>query len=347
MNLAEKDNDAAKVPMPDARQALFDQIRNEIKERLNLIRVSSPAIDAGQHRCFAWDATSLPTESHYVPVFLDILEQQERSGQISPETHILVETTTGNAGAAVAWLAKRLDYDVIIFIPEDMPAARIADVRQYLPEKGIAELRLTPKKRYVEGMVVAFRDFLINHKQGYQGKQLAILNHSRREESICAIDNVITALLDRSQNPVRFDTAVVALGNGTTATGIARALRRRNADTRIMGVEPAEAPWIFVQKYGEQAFTDRFGPLPFEHHHEMIGTGGWGVRFPNFNLDLLDDVIPMPRQEWWSKQAELRSSGLHVGNTSAACLAVVDRLAQRVQSPTNFFTVVYDPITKY
>ena len=347
MSHAEMGNESAIKPLPKNRQAVFDEIREEINERLDLRQIQSTQLDNGKHQCFAWDATMLPTESHYVPVFLNILEQQENLGKISPETHVLVETTTGNAGAAVAWLAKRLNYGVIIFIPEDMPAARIADVRQYLPENGIAEIRLTPKRRYVEGMVEIFREFLSTHRAGYRGKQLAILNHSRREESIGAIDDVVTSLLARIKSSIHFDTAVVALGNGTTATGIGRALRRLNPSTRIVGVEPAEAPWIFVQKYGDQAFTERFGPLPFEHHHEMIGTGGWGVRFPNFDLGLLDDVIPIPREEWWAKQAELKVDGLHVGNTSAACMAVVDRLARVHQNPTNFFTVIYDPITKY
>ncbi|TVR17049.1 MAG: pyridoxal-phosphate dependent enzyme [Planctomycetota bacterium] len=341
------ESNSHELPLSLERQRQFEEIRTEISRRLVLREVSSSALEGSGCTCHAWDAIALPTESHYVPVFLSIIEQQEHVGSISPDTHILVETTTGNAGAAVAWLARKLGYEVIIFMPEDMPDARIEDVRKHLPETGCAELRLTPAKRYVEGMVEVFRQFLARHKKGYQGKKLAILNHSRRSESVEAIEDVISALLARNDSFTPFDTAIVALGNGTTASGIARALRKANSETRIIGVEPMEAPWIFVQKFGEAEFLERYGPIREDHNHQLLGSGGWGVKFPNFDLALIDDIIPLQQDAWQTKQRQLQGDGLAVGNTSAACLAVVDLLAKTSTAGTHFFTVMYDPITKY
>lgn len=328
-------------------QKIFNRLQREVENNLFLKDVTSERLKKRGQKSWVWDATTLPTNSHYVPVFLRLIGDLERDEGVSPDTHILVETTTGNAGTAVAYLAQKLGYSVVIFMPEDMPNARIEDVRSHLPAG--SELRLTPKGQYVKGVVSALRDFLIQHKNsGYRGKKVYPVNHSRREASTAAIEDCVLHLLRDIPNPVSIDTAVVALGNGTTATGIAHAVRKINANARIVGVEPIEAPWFYVHKYGEDRFRETYSSTPGPHPHQLIGTGGWGVRFPNLDLSLLDEVVLVTEDEWMGQLTALRRRGYEVGHTSAACLSVVDRLAMlHDDRAENFFSMFYDPLAKY
>lgn len=335
--------------MTAQRRTLFDRLRREVDAHLVLRDVSSDRLRERGQKSWVWDATQLPTNSHYVPVFLRLLEDLERDAQVAPGTHVLVETTTGNAGTAVAYLARELGYPVLIFMPEDMPAARIQDVRSCLPDDGISELRMTPRGRYVRGVVTALRDFLIEHKDaGYQGRQICVVNHSRRESSPAAIESCVTRLLQPLPVEGIIDTAVVALGNGTTATGIARAVRRLNPGARVVGIEPIEAPWFYIQKYGKERFRHLFSTEPGPYPHRLIGTGGWGVRFPNLDLDLLDEIVLVTEDEWKGQLFRLRQRGFEVGHSSAACQSVVERLALLHDDRSdNYFSMFYDPISKY
>lgn len=330
-----------------ARKAVFARLRERVAQHLVLLEVTSPRLAARGHRSWVWDATRLPTGSHYVPVFLDILENMESRGEISPQTHILVETTTGNAGAAAAYLARELGYSIIVFMPEDMPRARIEDVRSYLSDG--SELRLTPAGRYVEGMVTAFREFLVIHREGYGGRRLLAVNHSRRPESTGAITREVQTLLNRQlPDGVVIDTAVVALGNGTTATGVGRAIKRHNPQATVVGIEPLESPWFYTRKYGSELFRKVYGAEPRFHSHGLIGAGGWGVSFPNMELNLLDSIVLVTESEWSAALTDMNGRGFHAGHTSAACLSVIEKLSLLHEDRAmRFFSMFYDPPWKY
>ena len=330
------------------RRRRFEALRQEVYDHMVLRDVTTRALKARGQKSWVWDATVLPTSSHYVPVFLRLLEEEEREGRIHPDTHVLVETTTGNAGAAAGYVARALGYPIIVFMPEDMPPARIADVQSQLPEDGYSELRLTAGGRYVRGVVAALRGFLSDHKGRYRGRQVCVVNHSRRAASAAAIEECAMRLLGRPGGGGMVDTAIVALGNGTTATGIARAVRRIDRHARVVGVEPIEAPWFYVQKFGASRFRQLYSADPGPRPHRLLGTGGWGVRFPNLDLGLVDDIVLVTEDEWRGQSARLRGRGFDVGHTSAACQSVVERLAMlRSGRRETYFSMFYDPISKY
>lgn len=328
------------------RQEIFNRLRTEVEEKITLRDVSSPALQARGHSSYVWDATTLPTESHYVPVFLALIEEMEASGEIDPNRHILVETTTGNAGAAAAYVARSLGYPIIIFMPEEMPKARIQDVKSYLPDD--SELRLTSGGKYVAGMVQGLREFLIGHRSGYRGKELAVVNHSRRPTSVAAIAHAVDRALSALPEGEEIQTTVVALGNGTTGTGVSRAVLRRWPEAEAIGVEPLESPWFFTQKFGTDEFRKRYSSQPGFHTHHLIGTGGWGVRFPNMDLNILDNILLVSEDQWREALAALVRRGYSVGHTSAACQAIVERLSLlREGTDASFFSMFYDPLSKY
>ena len=326
--------------------SLLAGLREQVERNITLLNLTSPVCLAHLHNAWVWDASNLPSESHYVPVYLDIIDSLQRTGLIAADRHILVETTTGNAGAAAAYVAKAMGYSIVVLMPADMPATRIADVRQYLssPE---SQLMLTTSGGYVRGMVSELRRFLIDHRSGLFGKELLPLNHSRRVESVGAMYKIGRTLMSRIPTGEKLDYAVLALGNGTTTTGLGKAIKEAFPSVKIIGVEPFEAPWCYAQKWPGR-FRETYGFEPGYHTHGLIGTGAWGVRFPNLDLGLLDDIVLVGEEEWHQKLAELTQVGLAVGHSSAACLAVLDKIsATHSGERLGFFSVIYDRLSKY
>ena len=66
---------------------------------------------------------------------------------------MIIETSTGNSGASFAWACRALGFmDYHVVIPEDMPSARIEQIRS-LGAKTI----LSPSGEYVRGLIDKFR----------------------------------------------------------------------------------------------------------------------------------------------------------------------------------------------
>jgi len=201
-------------------------------------------------------------------------------------------------------------------------------------------------------MVSRLKRFLASHRDGYNGKNLYAMDHSRRSESVNAIRQCTHIFLDEHvDDEVRVDACALALGNGTTFSGMGRAVQERNLEAELIGVEPAEAPWFYVQKYGEEQLRAEHGIEPENHQHNLLGTGGWGVEFPNMDSGLLDEVQLVFEQEWQCMLDQLHGAGYYVGHSSAACQWVAQKRSNAYhlngQGERTFLGIFYDPIRKY
>jgi len=336
--------------LPAERKRRYGSLRDAVRSNLVLVDATSPRLEERGHRSYVWDATRQPTRSHYFPVYVELFERLERRGEIDPEEHFIVETTTGNAGAAAANVAWELGYDILIFMPEDMPESRIEDVQSQLAPS--SELRLTKPGTYVSGTVRRLKRFLATHRDGYKGKEVFHMNHSRRPESIEAIRTVTEVLLDNHlPEDTSIDACALALGNGTTFSGVGKVVQDHYSKAELIGVEPAEAPRFYTEKYGKEKLQEAYGIEPEFHSHDLLGTGGWNVDFPNLDVSDLDRVELTFEHEWRCKLGQLHNSGHRVGHTSAACQWVVETRSavhdlSGVEGST-FFGLFYDPIEKY
>jgi len=334
-----------KQPMTSDRQSQFDQLR-ALAESVVVLDVSSSQQRDRGHRSWVWNAAALPAGGHYFPIFVDLIERLERRGVIRPETHVLVETTTGTAGTALGWIAGRLGYRIVLFMPEDMPAPRIAAVRANLPPG--SKLILTRGERYVSGLVHAFKRFLAAHRGGYEGLELYALDHSRRPEAIASLREVLGRAISCLPDNCTVDYAVAALGNGTSSAAMFEAARSANFNAIRLGVEPVEAPMAFIKKFGVDGFVQKFGALETSRPHALLGTGGWGVSFPHLDVANIDTILPLTSETWKAVQISARERGLDFGNSTAACQAGVEIMsAQTSKRPLEFFSILYDQSDMY
>jgi threonine dehydratase len=134
----------------------------------------------------------------------------------------VVAASAGNHGAAVAWAALEVGSHARIYMPQDAPMAKVDATRHYGAEVVLGgdaiEDCLADASRYVEEhgatFVHPFEDPVIMAGQGTIGLEL--------------VDQV-----------PKIETAVIPIGGGGLASGIALALRAVKPGIRIVGVQAA------------------------------------------------------------------------------------------------------------
>jgi cysteine synthase A len=295
----------------------------------------------GENRIFVKEEYRNPTGSHYDRVILRLLQGLESEGRIHEGDH-LIDTTTGNSGAAFAWLCGVLGFGCTVVIPGDMPSARIAQIESYG-----AKVERSAPGRYVDGLIDRFKQ-LLDERRG----ECITTNHAANcryppEAMIEAGKEVVEAFARRGSG--RVDCFVSAVGNGTS-THMAIPLQE-NFATRVIGVEPVESPTTFLLKFGEDEFVKRYGRRARSVNHGLIGTGPGEVNFPfpilRRVLDVIEDIVLVERTDWERWMRELADKeGQHVGRTSAACMSAAMTLAEQVDRK-NIVLIFYDPAWKY
>jgi cysteine synthase A len=230
-----------------------------------------------------------------------MIREAERRGEIGPGT-TLVEATSGNTGMALAYIGRMLGYRVVLCMSEIQSLER----RRVLRALG-AELVLTPREEGTKG-----------------AKARAVEIHEATPDSfyVCQHDNPDNPRAHEnttgpeiwSDTDGLIDVFVGPLGTGGTLCGVARALKPLNPGLRIVGVEPAEAPFIS---------QGRFQP------HRMMGTA------PGFvpgvlDRELIDEITLVTEEEAFRTCRELaEKEGILVGISSGASVRAALDLASR------------------
>ncbi len=144
---------------------------------------------------------------------ISTLDERERAAGV-------VAASAGNHGQAVAWAAREVGARARIFMPQDAPMAKVDATRHYGADIELTgpaiEEALDAARAYVESdgatFVHPFEDPRVIAGQGTIGLELA----------------------DQVPN---IETAIIPIGGGGLASGIALALRAAKPGVRIVGVQ--------------------------------------------------------------------------------------------------------------
>lgn len=226
----------------------------------------------------------------------------EKRGDISPGS-TLVEATSGNTGMALAYIGRMRGYRVVLCMSEIQSVER----RRVLQALG-AELILTPKEG---GTKAAKAKALEIHAETpgsfYVGQHDNADNPKAHEET--------TGPEIWEDTDGRVGVFVAPLGTGGTLTGVSRTLKGRNPAVRVVGVEPAEAPFIS---------EGRWTP------HRMMGTApGFLPAIVKRGRALIDDIMLVSEAEAFRTCRELAvKEGILVGISSGAAVTAALRLTR-------------------
>ena len=231
----------------------------------------------------------------------EMILQAMSGGSLAPGGTV-IEPTSGNTGIGIAAICAAMGLKAIIVMPDSMSIERQKLMRAYG-----AELILTP---------------------GELGMQGAVEEARRLNAAIPG--SIVAGQFENPANPQahykttgpeiwrdcdgNVDALVAGIGSGGTLSGAGRYLKEKNADIRIIGVEPAESPLI-----------SRGSAAPH-------GIQGIGANFIPENLDrqIPDEIICITTAASLALGRELAAcEGLLCGISSGAALAAAVEIAGR------------------
>ena len=235
---------------------------------------------------------------------LQIIEDAEREGRLKPGA-TLIEATSGNTGMAVASIAAVKGYKAVLVMSEIQSLER----RQILKAFG-AELILTPASKGTKGAREKLKQMLAEHPEYfYVGQHV---NPSNTKAHYLTTGPEIW-----KDTEGRIDILVAALGTGGTICGAGRYLKEQKPDVQLVGVEPAEAPYIS---------KGIFRP------HRMMGTAP-GFVPETLDRDIIDEIFLVSEEQAFETCREIaRQEGILVGISSGAAAHAALEIAQRPEN---------------
>ncbi|MFY9588543.1 MAG: cysteine synthase [Actinomycetota bacterium] len=233
-----------------------------------------------------------PTGSMKDRIALHMIEEAERSGQLTPD-RVVLEPTSGNTGIALAMVCKRKGYRLVCVMPANVSTER----RQLLEMFGVEMVFSEATKgsngaiALAQEMVGADSKYFMPYQYGNEANPDA---HYRgtAEEIIRDLPEV--------------DAFVAGLGTGGTLMGCGRRIKEHSPNAKIIAAEPEYGELV----YGLRNLDEGFIP-------------------PIVDITVLDRKIKVGTRQALATTRELvEKEGIFAGISSGAALAVAQRFAK-------------------
>jgi cysteine synthase B len=239
----------------------------------------------------------------------------EKDGQLTPGSgQVILESSSGNTGIALAMIARMRGYHLKVVLPENVSVER----RQLLEVWG-AEVIPTPGSEGSNGAMLRAQAIAEEHPDWFFPFQ-----YGNPANPKAHYEGTGPEIWRDVPEVTHF---VAGLGTAGTIIGVGRFLKERNPDIEVWAIEPPSGEMVD----GLKNFDEGFVPPIFEEG------GGW---------DLLSRrLIVRPREsiEWTRRLADV---GVFAGISSGAAMAGSARCAREIDEGT-VVTVVADGGWKY
>ncbi len=235
---------------------------------------------------------------------LHIIEQAEEKGLIT-KGDTIIESTSGNTGMALAYIAAIKGYKAILCMSEIQSEER----KQIMRAFG-AELILTPASSGTAGAKKRMHEILEEHPEYFYLGQ-----HVNQDNPKAHYHNTGPEIWRDTNGEI--DILVAALGTGGTICGAGRYLKEMDKNIKLIGVEPEESPYIS---------KGIFKP------HKMMGTAP-GFVPETLDKEVIDKIELVKTEDAFSMCRKLaKSEGLLVGISSGAVACALEEIANNPEN---------------
>ncbi|HMX27914.1 MAG TPA: cysteine synthase family protein [Blastocatellia bacterium] len=261
-----------------------------------------------------------PSGSMKDRVALRMVEEAEAAGELTPGTRI-VESTTGNTGAALAFVAAVKGYEFTAFVPSD-----VADAG---------------RMKIMQAFGARFTPFAIDGELGDLAGRRQCLDLTETETGVwwsrqfsnphnVAVHRETTAKEIIEKTDGRLDAFVASVGSGGNLLGVGQALKEHDPNIRVIGVEP-----------------DSWRVLSAEHLPVVAGLSG-GTSAALRESGIVDEVITLDDATAIQMAHRLaQEEGMFCGISSGANVAAAVMAAERLGAGKRIVTCLCDSRDRY
>lgn len=270
---------------------------------------------------------------------VSIIEEAERSGALKPGQTV-VEATSGNTGIGLAMVCAAKGYPLVVTMADSFSIER-RKLMRFLGAKVI----LTPRAEKGFGMYQKAKE-LAEANGWFLARQFETDANAKIHENTTARE----IIADFDGEPL--DYWVTGYGTGGTVTGVARVLRAKRPETKIIITEPANAQLLGS---GEGQPRDASGSPAASHPaFEPHPIQGWTPDFIPLVLqeaidnNLYDELIPIPGPvgiEWSQKLAQ--SEGIFTGISGGSTFGVAMQVAEKAKPGAVILCMLPDTGERY
>ncbi|KAL7852637.1 hypothetical protein SRHO_G00184220 [Serrasalmus rhombeus] len=260
-------------------------------------------------------------------ISLRMVEDAERAGVLKPGDTI-IEPTSGNTGIGLALAAAVKGYRCIIVMPEKMSLEKVDVLRAVGAEivRTPTSARFDSPESHV-GVAWRLKNEIPNSH---------ILDQYRNPSNPLAhYDTTAEEILEQCNGQV--DVVVVGAGTGGTITGIARKLKEKCPDIKIIGVDPEGSILAEPEELNQ---TDKT-------QYEVEGIG----------YDFIPTVMDRSVVDCWYKSSDeesfamarmlIRDEGLLCGGSSGTAMAAAVKVAKELNEGQRCVVILPDSIRNY
>lgn len=233
-----------------------------------------------------------------------MLDDAEKVGKLKP-TSTIIEPTSGNTGIGLASVAASRGYKIIIVMPETMSVER----RQLMKAYG-AELVLTEGAKGMKGAIAKAEELAHTIPDSFIPGQF--VNPSNPKAHFETTGPEIWEDTDG-----KVDYFVAGVGTGGTITGVGQFLKSKNANVKVVAVEPKSSAVLSTGVAGS---------------HKIQGIGAGFV--PDvLDTKVYDEIIPVENDDAFATGKLFgKKEGVLVGISSGAALWAAIEIAKRSEN---------------
>jgi len=259
---------------------------------------------------------------------ITMLEAAEAAGKIRPGGTV-IEGTSGNTGMGLALAAAIKGYQCIFTMPDKMSQEKIDALRALG-----AEVIVTPTQ--------------VEHHDPRSYHSVALRLSREIPNSIFPNQYENPANAEAHYNTTgpeiweqtggQVTHVVIGVGTGGTITGVARFLKEKNPDIRVIGADPAGS--IFAEMF-------KTGRKPQVQPYKIEGIGQ--DELPgNVDFSVIDDIYAVQDKDAFVLTRQLaRFEGIFAGGSAGAAVYAALKAAERLNENAIVVIIIPDSGTRY